>query len=205
MNFIVYINKNMKLSTWAKKQGVHYNTAYKWFKEGKFPVKAYQTESSTIIVEDEIASPKQSLDNVVIYCRVSNQSRKEELNYQVDRCLVYCSAKGFSVEKIYKEVASGMNDNRKEFWKMLDSNPTRIVVENKDRLTRFGFNYLEKLLLKQGCILDVMNPNSNDEQDLIKDLVSVITSFCCRLYGLRRTKKKVQQIKDLVHMNQEDN
>jgi predicted site-specific integrase-resolvase len=98
-----------------------------------------------------------------------------------------------------------MNDNRKEFWRMLDSNPTRIVIENKDRLTRFGFNYLDKLLLRNGCSIDVMNPNSNDEQDLIKDLVSVITSFCCRLYGLRRTKKKVQQIKDLVHMNQEDN
>jgi predicted site-specific integrase-resolvase len=195
----------MKLSTWAKKQGVHYNTAYKWFKDGKFPCKAYQTESSTIIVEDEIASAKQSQDNIVVYCRVSNQSRKEELNYQVDRCLTYCNAKGLSVNKVYKEVASGMNDNRKEFWKMLDSNPTRIVIENKDRLTRFGFNYLDKLLLRNGCVIDVMNPNSNDEQDLIKDLVSVITSFCCRLYGLRRTKKKVQQIKDLVHMNQEVN
>ena len=53
-------------------------------------------------------------------------------------------------------------------------------------------------MLRNGCSIDVMNPNSNDEQDLIKDLVSVITSFCCRLYSLRRTKKKVQQIKDLL-------
>ena len=194
----------MKLSEWSKKQGIHYITAWNWYKNGKLPVPAIKTPTGSIFVIDDVLPPM-AADNVVVYCRVSNQSRKEELNYQVDRCLTYCNAKGLSVNKVYKEVASGMNDNRKEFWKMLDSNPTKIVIENKDRLTRFGFNYLDKLLLRNGCSIDVMNPNSNDEQDLIKDLVSVITSFCCRLYGLRRTKKKVQQIKDLVHMNQEDN
>ena len=64
-----------------------------------------------------------------------------------------------------------------------------IVIENKDRLTRFGFNYLKKLLESQGTLIEVINPNDNDEQDLIKDMISIVTSFCCRLYWLRRAKK----------------
>ena len=78
---------------------------------------------------------------------------------------------------------SGMNDNRKELWKAIDSKPTRIIVENKDRLTRFGFNYLERLLQKQGTEIVVINESEEDKEYLIKDLCSIIYSFCARLYG----------------------
>ena len=64
-------------------------------------------------------------------------------------------AKGYSIVKSYSEIASGMNDNRPQFWKMIDSEPTLIIVENKDRLTRFGFNYIERLLDKQNCLIEV--------------------------------------------------
>jgi putative resolvase len=89
-----------------------------------------------------------------------------------------------------------MNDKRKQLCLMLDSNPTHIIVEHKDRLTRFGFNYLEKLLSKLGCEIVVMNRDSEDETDLMKDLVSIITSFCCRLYGLRRGQNKAKKLKE---------
>ena len=190
----------MKLSEWAKIQGIHYVTAWNWFKFGLLPVRAIKTPTGSIFVYEDVDSIGNNKPaNVVIYCRVSNQSRKAELEYQVERCVSYANAKGLQITKIYKEVASGMNDNRKELWKMLDSEPTMIVVENKDRLTRFGFNYLEKLLSKQGCLLNVINPNKDDEEDLIKDLVSIITSFCCRLYGLRRSKNKVIKIKEILN------
>ena len=91
-----------------------------------------------------------------------------------------------------------MNDKRTQLIKMLDSAPTMIIVENKDRLTRFGFHYLETLLRKLGCTVIVMNEAATDEQDLMKDLVSIITSFCCRLYGLRRSKNKVEQIQKVL-------
>jgi predicted site-specific integrase-resolvase len=100
-----------------------------------------------------------------------------------------------------REVASGMNDNRAEFWKMLQSNPTIIVVENKDRLTRFGFNYLRRLLEKQNCKIEVINQDHEDEKDLIKDLVSIITSFCCRLYGIRRGQNKSKKIQEVLDDN----
>ena len=81
---------------------------------------------------------------------------------------------------------------------MIDSNPTTIVVEHKDRLTRFGFNYLEKLLLKLNCKIIVINKDYEAENDIIKDMISIVTSFCCRLYGVRRGAKKVGLIKKVM-------
>ena len=177
--------------------GVTYVTAFRWFERGKLK-NAFQTESSSIFVNIPDDSVPLRKTNVVVYCRVSNQSRRKEMEFQVDRCVKFCNEKGLQVHKVFKEIASGMNDTRKKLWEMLEDNPTIIVVENKDRLTRFGFNYLERLLKSQGCEIIVMNPNKDDEQDLIKDLVSIITSFCCRLYGLRRMKNKLDRIKKIL-------
>ena len=194
----------MKLSVWAKSQGISYMTAWNWFHAGMLPVKSYQLPNGTIIVENNEMLNSQSKKEVVfIYARVSSHNKKDDLNRQVVRCEEFARAKGLSVDKVYKEIASGMNDNRKVFWKMLEENPTSVVVENKDRLTRFGFTYLERLLKKQGCELIVMNPNKDDEQDLMKDMISIITSFCCRLYGLRRMKNKLDKIKKVLTENEQ--
>jgi putative resolvase len=184
----------MKLSAWAKKEGVSYRTAFRWFRDGKMPVNTYRSKTGSIFVED--APSNNSNQKVVIYCRVSSHPKKEDLNRQVERCKAFCEARGLAVEKVYKEIASGMNDNRTQLLKMLDSNPTMIVVENKDRLTRFGFNYLDTLLRKLNCKIEVINRDESCEQDLMKDLISVITSFCCRLYGMRRGYAKAKKIKD---------
>lgn len=187
----------MKLSQWAKKQGINYHTAYAWFKQGLIK-NATQLPTGTILVDDSNSTLNQKDVRIVVYARVSNHSRKNELEYQVKRLEDYCSAKGYSVSKTYKEIASGMNDNRPQFWSMIDSNPTLIVVENKDRLTRFGFNYIERLLNKQHCLIEVVHQENEDEADLIKDLVSIITSFCCRLYGIRRGQNKANKIKEVI-------
>lgn len=187
--------RHIKLSAYAKQQGICYTTAFRWYKDGKLPG-AYKRPSGSVyvkITDEQVVTPK-----VVVYGRVSSQAKRNDLKSQVQRCLEFCNAKGLSVNKTYYEVASGMNDNRKMLWEMLNSKPTTIVIENKDRLTRFGFAYLERLLKAQGCEIIVMNPNVNDEQDLLKDMVAIITSFCCRLYGLRRTKNKLAKIKEVV-------
>lgn len=185
----------MKLSKWAQKQGISYTTAWRWFKAGKLPSKSYKTETGTIIVEDAVETNTQ---NVVIYCRVSSHDKKADLDRQVERCLNYTISKGYQVSKIYKETASGMNDDRKEFWKMIDTNPTNIIVENKDRLTRFGFNYIDRLMKKLNCSVEVITPLLDDETDLIKDMIAIVTSFCCRLYGARRGQHKRAKIKEIL-------
>jgi predicted site-specific integrase-resolvase len=186
----------MKLSTWAKKEGVCYRTAWNWFKNGTLPVNAEQTPTGTILIKED--NRILNAERVVIYCRVSNHSRREELSFQVKRCEDFCSANGWSLDKVYKEVASGLNDNRKEFWKALDSNPSKIIVENKDRLTRFGFNYLDKLLKERGTQIIVIHRDKEDEADLLKDMVSILYSFCARLYGLRRAYAKAKKCELLI-------
>ncbi len=186
----------IKLSTWAKKHDVKYLTAWKWTKNGTFPNKFIQLNTGTILVESDESIP--SIEKNVIYCRVSNHSRKEELEYQVKRCEDFCYKNGWKIDKVYKEIASGLNDNRKRFWEMVKSNPTKIIVENKDRLTRFGFNYLKQLLKDRNCEIEVIHAEKEDEKDLIKDLVSIIYSFCAKLYGMRRAYNKAQKIKNIV-------
>jgi predicted site-specific integrase-resolvase len=190
------MKRQIKLSEYALKMGITYKTAHIWWKAGKI-ANAYMSPSGSIFITEEEKAVSRD-DRIVIYARVSNQSRRAELQYQVQRCLDFCAAKGLVISDTYYEVASGMNDKRSKLWKMLESNPTSIVIENKDRLTRFGFNYLERLLQRNNCKIIVMNDNDNDEQDLMKDLVAIITSFCCRLYGLRRVKNKIDKIKKLV-------
>lgn len=186
----------MKLSKWAKEKGISYLTAYRWAKSGK--IKGVEImESGTILVND--IKPINNIENIIIYARVSSNSRRKELDYQVNRIIHFSNAKGLTINKVYKEVASGMNDNRTQFWKMIDSNPTKIIIENKDRLTRFGFNYIKRLSEKLDIEIIVMNNDQTDEADLIKDLVSIITSFCCRLYGLRRGYNKALKIKNSIN------
>lgn len=189
----------MKLSKWCKKQGVTLRTGYNWFHAGQI-LNARQLPSGTILVdEQEIVNTKN--EKVVLYARVSSNKQKDDLKRQIIRLEEYCIIKNYTVKKVYKEVASGMNDKRRELWKMLNHNPNVIVVEHKDRLTRFGFEYLKGLLEKQNCIIEVMHQETEDENDLIKDLISIITSFCARIYGLRRGNNKSEKIKEVLNVN----
>lgn len=186
----------MKLSQWAKSQGISYLTALRWFHTNKMPVKAIKTLTGTIIVEP--TPPKTNNGKTYIYCRVSSYDKKEDLERQVKRVSDFCAVNGWVVEGIVKEIASGMNDKRKKLLKLLKLEPGRIVVEHKDRLTRFGFGYFEVLLSLLGCDLIVINKDIEEQTDLMKDLISVITSFCCRLYGLQRGTRKASECKKVI-------
>ena len=188
----------MKLSKWAKLNDVCYLTAYRWAKSGKIPGVKIMDTGSIFINDPKETNDAKPIENIVVYARVSNNDRRKELDYQVNRIVEFSNSRGLQVNKVFKEVASGMNDNRREFWKMMDSNPSLIVIENKDRLTRFGFNYIQRLSDKLGIEILVMNNDQTDEADLIKDLVSIITSFCCRLYGMRRGYNKAKKLKEEI-------
>ena len=75
----------------------------------------------------------------------------------------------------------------------MDNSIKKIVVEHSDRFSRFGMNYIEKLLKMQGREVEVVNSQSNDRDDLMQDFVSIITSFCARLYGQRRNKRRTEK------------
>lgn len=186
----------MKLSDWAKTQGIAYQTAWRWFKTGRLPVKAIQAPSGTILVEPDAKVTEHRL--TAVYARVSSPEKKGDLERQAVRCVEFCQVRGWTVEHVVKEVASGMNDSRPRLIKLLCDRPQRLVVEHKDRLTRFGFGYFELLLPMLDCELVVINRDTEERDDLLKDLVAIVTSFCCRLYGLRRGQRKSAVVKRVL-------
>jgi hypothetical protein len=179
-----------KISQYAKKNNVTIRTIWNWIATNK--VKTEQTANGQwLIIEDDIVKPSK----VVVYARVSSSENKINLEKQKDRLVSYCNAKGYSVDSVITEIGSGLNDNRPKLEKiLLDKTITHIVIEHKDRLARFGLNYIEKLLSLDNRIIEIINPVNNDKEDLIQDFVSIITSFTARLYGQRRTKRNTEKL-----------
>jgi predicted site-specific integrase-resolvase len=183
----------MKLSDYAKQQGVRYETAWRWFRDGK--IKGRRIGAHTILIEEELPPTALSARLVAVYARVSSAENKTNLDSQAERLVAYCAAKGYQVGKVVKEIGSGINDSRPKFLALLaDQGIGIIVVEHKDRATRFGFRYLETLLYTQGRTLEVVNQAENGTEDLLADLTAIIYSFCARLYGQRRAKHKTEHI-----------
>jgi predicted site-specific integrase-resolvase len=181
----------MKLSQYAKKQGISYRTALRWFREGT--IQGYQAPSGTIIVTEQ--EPVQAVQKVAIYARVSSSEHRENLERQAERLSQYCTVRGYQVAMVVKEIASGVNDHRPKLLSLLkDTSVTRVVVEHRDRLTRFGFHYIDALFSVQGRVIEVVNPAENDKEELLADLTSIIYSFCARLYGPRRAKRKTEKV-----------
>jgi Predicted site-specific integrase-resolvase len=167
----------MKLSDWARKQGITYKAAWKIFKSGKLPVPAYQLPTGTIIVEE----PRAPVGEAIIYARVSSHDQKPTLDAQVARCLAFANAKGLSRARTVTEVGSGLNGQRSGLLKILaDPKVTAIVVEHRDRLMRFGCEYVQAALSAHGCSLVVVDDTELND-DLVQDMIAVLTSFCARL------------------------
>lgn len=184
----------MKLSHYAKKIGLDYRTVWNWYKEGKIP-NAYQTHSGTIIIPDEEIEHKQEY-GVILYARTSSSKNKELLDNQVERLKNYAISRGYKIKQIVKEFGSGLNDERKQLSKILQDNQyDKIIVENKDRLTRFGFNWIQLLT---GNRIEVINEAKEKDEDIVKDLISIIHCFSARIYGLRRSQKFDTKIRQVI-------
>lgn len=182
----------MKLSKYAKQLGICYRTAWRHFKSGNIQG-AYQLPSGTIIVPDQVQlTPKQD-KGVCVYARASSSQNRDNLESQAKRLEDYCIARGWKISRVVKETASGINDKRKLLSGILGkiNDYDLVVVEHRDRLTRMGFNYLDSLCPGK---FHVVNETEDKTEDLANDLVAIITSFCARLYGQRRGKRKTERI-----------
>lgn len=200
----------MKLSAYADKVGVSYQTAHRWFKNGKIPG-AYQIETGTVIVPDSAIPSDSKVSNprikTVVYARVSsNEQRKTNLETQAKRMQNFCTSNGWVVDSVVKEVGSGLNDERKNLLSIFrDPLVKRIVVEHRDRLTRFGFNYLQTFAEIEGFEIIVADKTlDNDKDDIMADFTAIITSFCARLYSKHRGKNKADALKTILRKDTTD-
>ena len=193
----------IKLREWAKRQGIHYNTAYRWFHKGLIDGAYQEPTTKSIFVKlpnkEEIVENKDK-NRVILYARVSSTTNKASLDGQIERMRLYAAAKGYVVVDEVKEIASGLNENRKKFNSILERTDYDILlVEHKDRLIRFGYNYIEMLISNKGQKVEIINTSENKDktQELKEDFISIVTSFCGRLYGANR-KKKTQEIIETI-------
>ena len=184
----------MRLRVYAKEMGVTSKTAFRWWKAGRLD--AYQMDTGTIIVREP--ATVQEVTTVALYARVSSADQKEDLDRQMQRLKDYAASHGYQVSKMVSELASGLNDKRPKLMKLLtDASVGMIVIEHRDRLTRFGFHYIEQLMQMQGRRLEVIFPSDTDN-DLVDDFIAVITSMASRIYGRRTSKRRAEQIKQCV-------
>lgn len=188
------MQKYIKLSEYAKNNSITYRTAWSWYKEGKIK-DTKLTPSGTILVKDEQMTD--SSFGVILYARTSSSTNKDLLERQAERLKEYAISKGYKIKSIVKEFGSGLNDQRPKLSKILQENQyDKIIVEHKDRLTRFGFNWFQILTNNR---IEVINESKEKDEDLVKDLISIIHCFSARIYGLRRSKNLKNKIKKELH------
>lgn len=179
----------VKLSNWAKQNGLTYKGAYRLYRAGQLPHRVEQLPTGTLIVyPEQTASAK-----VALYGRVSSHDQKADLERQMDRLRQYAAAQGLSVAVEQQEIGSGLNGRRKKLLSLLsDKTITTLVVEHRDRLARFGVEYIEAALSCTGKQLIVLNETEKTD-DLVQDFVDVVTSMCARIYGRRSAKNRAKR------------
>ena len=192
----------MRLREYARRNHIAYETAVRWFHRGMIPG-ARQTETGIILIEDPTPDVpvEEKRTKTIIYARVSSsEQRKTNLESQAERLRGYAMANGWTVDGIVKEVGSGLNDSRPLLAKTLrDPGLLRLVVEHRDRLTRFGFHYLEIMSEQLGFQIVVADKTlDGDRDDLMADFTSIITSFCARLYSRRRAQHNRRVIRETL-------
>ena len=182
----------MRLKEWAAQQGIHYQTAWKWFRDGKLPVPALQTPSGTILVHAVADAAPQDDGGFGLYARVSSHDQRAELDRQVSRLTQWAAAASASarVVGVEAEVVSGMTGRRPKLRRLLADPAVRtVVVTHRDRLARMNAELVEAALSAHGRRLVVLDDGEVTD-DLVGDMVEVLTSLCARVYGRRSARNR---------------
>lgn len=195
--------KYVKPTVYAKMMSMHPLTVRKHFHQGLIPgIQDPRTGTIKLVNPLLNENKNHNQQRVILYARVSSTSNKKSLDGQLTRLREYASAKGYTVVDEVKEIASGLNDHRPKFTKILQRSDFDILLaEHRDRITRFGYNYLLVLLDRLNIKLEVINETVDKDNELMDDFVSLVTSFCNRIYGRRRKDKTKQIIQDLKNEN----
>ena len=194
------MRKIYRINEFAQRVGRSPSTIRRWEREGKIQSKRlpsghrYFDESDVRQLLGGV--PEKRL--TVVYCRVSSAGQKNDLMSQVEAMAVYCRAAGISVDKWLQEIGGGMNFKREKFLDLLDrllrGEISRLVIAHKDRLMRFGFDMFEHLATNYGCEIVIVNQESlSPQQELVEDLLAIVHTFSCRLCGMRKYKKQIQE------------
>jgi len=177
-------------------------TLHRWLKDGKLTdhrtVGGHRRYDSAEIeqllsVSDGVTVTEK---DVALYARVSTQKQAENLARQHERLIDACNKRGYHIILDCSEVASGLNDNRRQLFKIIDAackgEVKKVVVEHRDRLTRFGFRTFERFFKGVGCTVEVLDQSEEkgEHEELVEDILTIIVSFSSRIYGARGGRKR---------------
>lgn len=188
--------KTIKLSQWAKDHNYSYGGALKLYHRGGIPGAYQNPRTKTIFVPIENIEDDGTPTKAALYARVSTRKQKDHLTSQLERLREYSLAKGYVVSKETTEIASGMNENREKLTSLLkDPSWNVLVVEYKDRLARFGTKWIEMVAETQGRRVEYVNVvEPGDDESLVEDITTILSSFIGRMYGKRGSKNKAEKI-----------
>ena len=175
------------MKEWAREQGVHPVTAYRWFREGKLPVPARR--AGRLILVDPDPKPVPVGGMVAAYCRVSSAEQKDDLERQIGRVVAEATGRGLAVGRVVSEVGSGRNGHRRKLTKLLSDPAVTVGVVEHRELTRFGFEHLAASMSACGRRIVVLDATETSD-DLVRDVTEVLTSLCARLYGRRSASRR---------------
>lgn len=196
------MNDFYTIHTFSKMLGVTPQTLRNWDKSGKLKPHHTSGNGYRYYSKEQFLSLDSDKNKIVIgYCRVSSQKQKDDLQRQVESIKQYLTAQGKPF-RIITDVGSGINYNKKgllELLELIQNHKTdKIVVLYKDRLLRFGFELIETIAKMNDCVIEIVdNTPKTEEQELVEDLVQIITVFSCKLQG-KRAKKVKKMIQELV-------
>ena len=208
------MSKHYKPKEFAELLNVSVITLQRWDNDGK--LKAFRTPTNrryyTYEQYLEYTGIHKETDSrkIVIYTRVSTSNQKDDLKNQVEFLRQYANAKGIIVDEVIEDLGSGLNYNRKKWNKLIDSCMTNeistIIITHKDRFIRFGYDWFERFLAKFNVkIIIVNNESLSPQEELVQDIISILHIFSCRIYGLRKYKKKIREDEEVEKSIQDRN
>ncbi|MFR5098637.1 MAG: IS607 family transposase [Clostridium perfringens] len=208
------MSKHYKPKEFAELLNISIITLQRWDNDGK--LKAFRTTTNrryyTYEQYLEYTGIHKETDSrkIVIYTRVSTSNQKDDLKNQVEFLRQYANAKGIIVDEVIEDYGSGLNYNRKKWNRLIDSCMTNeistIIITHKDRFIRFGYDWFESFLAKFNVEIIVVNNESlSPKEELVQDIISILHIFSCRIYGLRKYKKKIREDEEVEKSIQDRN
>ena len=205
--------KTYKPNEFAKMIGVTVKTLQRWDKEDTFTAyrnpknRRYYTHAQYDAYMGNKSENKSGKTKV--YARVSNVGQKDDLDNQIEFLKTYANAKGIIIDEVLTDIGSGLDYNRKNWNELIDAcvngEISTIIIVHKDRFIRFGYDWYEKFLKRYGVdIVVVNNEKLSPQEELVQDLISIIHVFSCRIYGLRKYKKKIGGDSDVTGIQDGD-
>ena len=205
---------NYKPKDFAELLGVSVKTLQRWDRDGILKANRTPTNRRYYTYDQYLQfkgiQTENDIRDTVIYARVSTRNQKDDLQNQVEFLKQFCNAKGMIVNQCIEDFGSGLNYNRKKWNKLLDevmeNKIKTIVISNKDRFIRFGYDWFEKFCEKFNTkIIIVNNETLSPNEELVQDIISILHVFSCRLYGFRKYKNQIKEDEEIAKELQNGN